>query len=86
VAVSVQLRTAEEVGERVVYAGAVHCADVDVVLAGDAVQLTEQASEGLAARRLPVDDVHVGEVVDVEQHGLTCQRRGVGGCAGNHRQ
>jgi hypothetical protein len=58
----------------------------DVVLASDAVELTEQASEGFAARCLPVDNVNIGEVVDVEQHGLTGQQRGVGGCASNHCQ
>ena len=60
--------------------------DGDVVLAGDAVELPEQAGEHLAARRLPVDDVHVRGVVDVEEHGLSGQQRGVGGCAGDHRQ
>jgi hypothetical protein len=35
---------------------------------------------------LPVDDVDIGEIVDVEEHGLTRQQRSVGGCASNHRQ
>ena len=83
---AVQLGSAEEVGQRVVDAWAVLRADGDVVLARDAVQLTKQAGERFAARRLAVDDVHVGHVVDVEEHGLTGQQRGVGGCAGNHRQ
>ena len=61
-------------------------ANGEVILAGDTVELTEQAGERLAARCLPVDDVDIGEVVDVEEHGLTCQQRGVGGCASNHRQ
>jgi hypothetical protein len=86
VVVAVQIGPAEEVGERVVDSRAVLRANGDVVLAGDAVELTEQASEGLAACRLPVDDVHVGGVVDVKEHGLTRQQRGVGGCAGDHCQ
>ena len=86
VVVTVQVGSAEEVGQRVVDSRAVLCADGDVVLAGDAVQLAEQAGECLAASRLSVDDVDVGHVVDVEEHGLTGQQRGVGGCAGNHRQ
>ncbi len=84
--VAVQLGSAEEVCQRVVHAGAVLRSDGDVVLAGDAVELPEQAGEHFAARRLPVDDVHVRGVIHVEEHGLTGQQRGVGGCAGNHRQ
>jgi hypothetical protein len=86
VVVTVQLWSAKEVGQRVVYARAVLCADGNVVLARDAVELTEQAREGLAARCLPVDDVDIGEVVHEKEHGLTGQQRGVGGCASNHGQ
>ena len=75
---AVQLGAAEEIRQRVVHAGAVLGADGDVVGEGDAVELPQQAGEGLAARRLAVDDVHVGEVINVEEHGLTGQQRGVG--------
>ena len=56
------------------------------MLASDAVELAKQASKCCAACRLSIDDVHIRGVVDVEQHGLTGQQRGVGGRASNHRQ
>ena len=86
VLIAVELRSAEEVGERVVDARTVHSAYGHVVREGQAVQLPQQAGEQLAARRLSIDDMHVGCVVDVEQHGLTRQQRGVGGRAGDHCQ
>ena len=64
--VAVPLGPAEEVGELVVYAGAVLGPDGQVVAQRDAVQLAQQAGERLAARGLPVDDVHVRAVVYVE--------------------
>jgi hypothetical protein len=86
VVVAVQLGPAEEVGQRVVDSWAVLRAEGDVVLASDAIELAKQASECFAACRLPVDDVDVRLVVHVEEHGLTGQQRGVGGCASNHGQ
>jgi hypothetical protein len=86
VVVVVQLGSTEEVGEDVVHSWAVLCANGEVVLAGNTVELTEQAGERLAARCLTVDDVDVGEVVHVEEHGLTCQQRSIGGRASNYGQ
>ena len=60
VVVAVQLGSTEEVGQRVVHPWAVYRADGNVVLEGEAVQLTEQDGEHLAACGLPIDDVDIG--------------------------
>lgn len=84
--VAVPLGPAEKVGELVVYAGAVLGPDGQVVAQRDAVQLAQQAGERLAARGLPVDDVHVRAVVHVEQQRLAAQQRAVGRSAGYYGQ
>jgi len=84
--VMVERWTAEEVGQHVVHSGPVLRADGQVVAQGQAVQLTEEASQHLAACRLPVDDVNVRAVVHVEQQRLTVQQRAVGCSAGHNRQ
>jgi hypothetical protein len=67
VAVLMQLGARQEVRQRVVHPRPVTGADGEVVLQGNAVQLTEQTSESFAASGLSVDDVYVGAVVDVEE-------------------
>jgi hypothetical protein len=45
----------------------VNRSDGEVVLEGESVELTEQGSEQFAARGLPIDDVNIGAVVNVEE-------------------
>jgi hypothetical protein len=45
----------------------VNRSDGEVVMEGEGVELTEQGSEQFAARSLPIDDVNVGAVVNVEK-------------------
>ncbi len=75
--VMVQLGSTEEVGYHVVHARAMLSSNGQVVAQGNAVQLTQQASECFTACCLSVDDMHVGAVVDVEQQRLPDQPRPV---------
>jgi hypothetical protein len=82
----VQLGAGQEVCQRVVDAGPVASLYEEVVSEGGSVELSEQASERLAACALSIDDVHVGAVVDEKEERLSCEKGCVGSRAGDYRQ
>jgi hypothetical protein len=67
VVVVVECGAGEEVGQRVVDSRTMNRLDGEVVVKSESVQLTKQGSELFAARSLPIDDVHIGAVVNVEE-------------------
>lgn len=61
------MRAREEIGEHVSDSRNVNCRDGEIEFGGDGVEFTEEREEKATAGRLPVDDGHIGCVVNAKE-------------------